>query len=411
MPETMPQTSQGGEFAAALMAAHLSTGVTTLVDDCANVVDSFDGWYDGGEFSAPKVLGACAKPQCAKKTKPLEAQTYGATIRMAKAQLSGRAQMFVVKCKAHVMDDASELQLANLSDEERLIAKGNDLADNHAKAALSLFDPINPSLRGRLDREELHARAAVSVIAKLIPLWPIAKAKKKRAAKTPDTKQLLEGEEDRACAALPGQLEIVQPGFTVDDAERVPMEELHCWVNGPNGWFCNVCRARAGTVMPRIRLRQRCPGLPDLLSASAAASTGHVIAEVRHADGDFSICRECGKWGTRSAKGLREHCVRHPKTRSVMQSWTRVFRKASTLTPGKVRYRMPTVSDRQLIWSPSASYVVPSCGRSATGESREKLNLGSVLCSGCHCPLQSLLVPTTDQLMTTMPFWTVLSIL
>ena len=146
----MPQTSQGGEFAAALMAAHLSTGVTTLVDDCANVVDSFDGWYDGGEFSAPKVLGAGAKPQCAKKAKPLEAQTYGATIRMAKAQLSGRAQMFVVKCKAHVMDDASELQLANLSDEERLIAASACPAALEEELGLQIWDghPLAKERRG-----------------------------------------------------------------------------------------------------------------------------------------------------------------------------------------------------------------------------------------------------------------------
>jgi hypothetical protein len=301
------------------------------------VVDSFDGWYDGGEHSAPKVLGAAAKPQCVRKAKPMEAQTYGATIRMAKAQLSGRAQMYVVKCKAHVMDDASDMQFANMTDEEKSIARGNDLADHHAKAAINLFDPIGPALLGRLDRDVLHARAAVSVIARLIPLWPIAKEKKKRATETPEAGQLVFGGPENNVSADLCQMVADQPDTTFNGEERVPMEELHCWINGPNGWFCNVCRARTGKVMPRSRTRQRCPGLPDLLSAAAAASTGHVIAEVRHVDGDFSICRECGKWGTRSAKGLREHCERRPKTRGMMQSWRRVFKLGKHPDPRKCR--------------------------------------------------------------------------
>ena len=56
VPRTIPQTSQGGEFTAALMAAHLSVGMTTLVDDCANVVDAFDGHYEGGEFGGTSAV-------------------------------------------------------------------------------------------------------------------------------------------------------------------------------------------------------------------------------------------------------------------------------------------------------------------------------------------------------------------
>ena len=76
------------------------------------------------------------------------------------------------------------------------------------------------------------------------------------------------------------------------DGDRVPTEELDCWINGPRGWFCNVCRARAGEILPKARVRQRCPGLPDLLSTSTEAPTGHTA--VASKDEEFVKMRQHG---------------------------------------------------------------------------------------------------------------------
>ena len=318
VPKTIPQTSQGGEFTAALMAAHMSVGMTTLVDDCANVVDAFSGHYDGGEKCGTNAVSHRTGLTSTAEGKLLETQTYGATIRLAKEQLRNRAQMLVVKCKAHVLDDMSEQLIEELSPEEERVAKGNDGADHHAKTALQLFDPVDPELRGSIDRATQHVRAAVHVIAKMLPLWAMSKEKKKR-------------KHGGACKAAPDDGKDEAPA----EGERVPMEELHCWVRGPTGWFCNTCRAKTGYLLPKSRARQRCPGLPDLLAANSTEPTGHVVAEFRHVAGDFSICLECGKWGTKSAKGLRKPCARIPKTRSSMTSWRRVFKQGKHPDPHK----------------------------------------------------------------------------
>ena len=94
-------------------------------------------------------------------------------------------------------------------------------------------------------------------------------------------------------------------------ASKVPDDRLHRWVKGPSGWFCT---------------RQRCPGLNDRLAASSANPLGHRVVEFSHHLGDFSICADCGRWGTRSAKGLFKRAGA-PTTARTAQSWNKVFSK------------------------------------------------------------------------------------
>ena len=108
VPDSVPQTVQGGEFIAALMATQAADEAITVVDDCANVVDAFGCNGSSGSSGGGR----------RRSRKELEAQVYGATVRQANSQLSGQKQMTVVKCKAHVLDDLSDEQAALLSREE-----------------------------------------------------------------------------------------------------------------------------------------------------------------------------------------------------------------------------------------------------------------------------------------------------
>ena len=54
---------------------------------------------------------------------------------------------------------------------------------------------------------------------------------------------------------------------------------------------------------------------------------GHRLVEIRQIQGDFSICSDCGRWGTRTAKALKKSCVDAPVTMRTKQSWCRVFQR------------------------------------------------------------------------------------
>ena len=158
---------------AALMATIVTTKSATLMDDCANVVNAFACRKEGNEEAGTDV----------KRKKDPEAMMYGAVVRQARRNMGRHKTVDVQKCAAHVLDKMTDEQAGQLTPEQLHAARGNDAADRHAKAAMSLFPAVDPALLGRLDRDALHARAAVSVIAKVLPLWPLTKAKKKRARK------------------------------------------------------------------------------------------------------------------------------------------------------------------------------------------------------------------------------------
>ena len=153
-----------------------------------------------------------------------------------------------------------------------------------------------------------HALGVLKLAAAILPLWPMPGFEFSRPPRREKT--------------------------ATDLAERVPQDKLHQWINGPNGWTCRICRStcRIGQLQNH-RARQRCPGLDDRLAAFASSPLGHRVVEMSHHMGDFSICADCGRWGTRSAKGLSKPCTGAPTTVRTAASWRAVFQRGAHPNP------------------------------------------------------------------------------
>jgi hypothetical protein len=208
------------------------------------------------------------------------------------------------KVKAHVMEKGLE----GLNPHEVILAKGNDLADAHALAAASMHPRPLESVQKKWAVVFNHALGVLKLAAAILPLWPMAGYEFNRPPRR--------AKED------------------VKLTDKVPAEQLHQWINGPGGWICRMCRSKCGDrKLPKRRARQRCPGLDDRLAAFATSPLGHRIVEVGHHLGDFSICADCGRWGTRSAKGLSRPCTGAPTTARTAQSWSEVFQRGGHPNP------------------------------------------------------------------------------
>jgi hypothetical protein len=272
VPPDYAQTPQAAEFFAAVHAVDLTDGNATLYDDCLNVVRQFQRevkhWGD-------------------------ESSAYAGAMRTAAKWKTDESFATIEKVKAHV--DFQKLQ-----GREWFLAKGNDLADHHAKEAGKwLHDRASKEISDDIRQRLKHAAQAVKVMAKVLTLWPYPTQGHVRAPKSDQ------------CVPPP----------------PVPTWKRHTWFRKQKGWSCHTCRAWSGKPnLCKSRVTQECPGLDDALATNSGANLGHAIAELQSPYGPFSICTDCGKYSSRVRRGLAHTCSGRIRTRRAAEAWNRVFR-------------------------------------------------------------------------------------
>ena len=274
VPAGYPQTSQASEFFAGAYAGRLLDGNSVLLDDCANVVQS---------FARPRRLWCNETFQYAGLMKQILSWDPDARL----------GSESVLKVKAHV--DFTDV---GLTQQEAFDAWGNHEADRHADLAEASHPRAPASMWKIVSYQMADMRRVIRVIAEVLPLWPYPSRQFERAPllSRPPAKQ------------------------------RVPNGRLHQWVLGSKTWHCLVCRGRTnGLVLNPVRRRQACPGLSDRLAPATEWRLGHRLLEFQTATGRFTICATCGHYGSRHARGLASRCAGRRLTRRSNLSWRRVF--------------------------------------------------------------------------------------
>jgi len=272
VPRDLPQTPQAAEYLAAVYASHFVRSPSILHDDCANVVrDMQPGRLD------------VVNERCA----------YAAVLAHAN-NVESRALLTTVKVKAHV-------DHRGLSGAERWKAIGNGYADKFALAAEYSIHPQPTAVMIQdITTDMMHVKATIRVMAAVLPLWGLDSTKHTRTARP-------EGE--------------------VGVAVKVASKELHLWELQGERWVCAVCRGFTMTdVLPKHRVRQRCYGLKDRLSASSSCQIGHCLVEVTSTTGRFTICSRCGGCGSRKAVKLGCICSGKLQSRRAREAYNRVFK-------------------------------------------------------------------------------------
>ena len=271
------QTPQAAEFVAAMYAAELCGGGSTVYCDCENVV---------AQFKRP--AEAWGQDEAA----------YAGVMRIAARWREAEQWDEFVKVKAHV-----DTTRGDLSEKEKWLATGNDRADHHAKEAGKLHEQPSEVARKKLEEQTKDAEATLRVMASVLPLWPYAEDHQRRNAE----------EHDQDVPPPPKKT-------------RVPLEDRHRWVKGPCAWHCHTCRAwSTKPVISPKRASEACKGLKDRLAQESAAELGHSIVEFTTQSGALSICIHCGRWAMRRPIGLAKACTGCTQTRRSAQAWKRVF--------------------------------------------------------------------------------------
>ncbi len=92
------------------------------------------------------------------------------------------------------------------------------------------------------------------------------------------------------------------------DAEQARQKRQHLWRYSGGTWRCDVCHDYVrGQRIPQYRLRQPCRGSCLRDEAATFAELGHTLVKVE-ASVPIVACTQCGAWGSRRARKLRERC-------------------------------------------------------------------------------------------------------
>ena len=131
---------------------------------------------------------------------------------------------------------------------EKRRAELNAEADIAAKTALELHPQPSAEQTMRLKQESEDVRAALLLMAKLLPHWP--------------------GVSKEECAAAPR-------ADRVRLKREVPMEERHEWIRKDRGWQCAKCMAAVATETRRRQCTSmRCPSVNLNLKKALEADMG-----------------------------------------------------------------------------------------------------------------------------------------
>ena len=207
---------------------------------------------------------------------------YSGVIRQAQIWLSSRTHhtcLQVRKVKAH------QTFHDGMSQQERWLATGNDLADMHAMRAEQLFS-ATPELNVLLSEAHMsRAQIVLKLAAAVLPLWP-------RDEKYQRTVSIHTGVSASSDAPLPYGTRTNMP---VDATSSMP-DWYHIWIPCPQGFYCIRCRATCKAAVVDKRRRQRCKGLVDNLMPAGCNPQGHHLVVSDFPEGQVTICSTCGHW-------------------------------------------------------------------------------------------------------------------
>ncbi len=258
VPPPLPQTPQAAEFAVLALAAQFQhpTARTTIISDCANVVESYNG-------PAARAVG----PK----------RAYAGVMREALADTSWQRRTVVRKVKAHV--DPSTLA----DPAERIDAEENAAADVAAKEAALLHPQPSPAQVEDLNASLKRSRLIVRTVARVIQAFPPMPKERMRRAPAPR------------------------------EGANVHLDDAHDWVYVSGMWRCRVCMRM--TVRPELTPAlacQRCEGPKASLAAEAIVGRGHILAKTQ-GPAQVLFCVRCGAYSARRAYGLGAACTGTPK--------------------------------------------------------------------------------------------------
>ena len=275
VPRALPQTAQSAEYMGASAGISILSGSTVMTIDNLNVVR---------DLQKPRNMWCMATG------------AYAGLMRTIHGSDDREYLEQVKKIKSHMKEAPAN------SREENEDIRGNAHADVQAEKGADLHPVADAETLAKVELDISDCIVAVQVMGKVLPLWPWASHKHKRKPLGPRE---------------------------VAGKARVPMHEKHVWTKGVDRWRCGKCRATTrGVDLPIARVNQRCHGLCDhLVADSDLGGRRHDIVEVTSRQGDFSICRACGRYGMRRGTALSELCDRGLRTRRTLQSWHDVFQK------------------------------------------------------------------------------------
>ena len=275
VPRNYPQTAQSAEYFAAMYGVDLAVGKCSMYDDCANVVADFTKdrkhWVD-------------------------EKKAYGGVMLKAFEWSEGPDKdINFIKVKAHMKEKGMD----GLSDRDKFLATGNDVADKLADDGEAMHPQAEKELQDETKRLGESLKATVEVMGAVLPLWPFSDRKLKRRER-----------EKVEIGGLP----------------RVREADKHLWEDRGSHHECRHCRGRTRSrIIPERRRTERCRGILDRLAAGAETNLGHRLVEFDAIAGAFTICRDCGRYGGRRAMELKKICKGEIVTTGAQIAWDRVF--------------------------------------------------------------------------------------
>ena len=188
----------------------------------------------------------------------------------------------VVKVKAHQ-------DWQSLEGEARLRARGNDLADQAAKAGACLHPPPAPMNMAELTSFTAAFQGLIRLVATMLPLWPVAHT---RYGRRLDRKVMLHNGKD-------GQ---------INDSCTEGVRG-HVWAPRTSGFSCLLCakhvQRRPG---PKLAARHPCTGVNEVLKKvlKRNLTNGHNLIALSWRGHLSLACSACGRWCYKGKSDLLE---------------------------------------------------------------------------------------------------------
>ena len=284
LPEGWPQTLQAAEFAAAVAAAELAGAGAELFSDCLGVVRCMAGNAQSQLQPQRRWAGAYLLAHAFSTAKKMLAKTH--------------------KVPAHTEEHEGE----DLPTRLRRLA--NSWADELAKQAVLLHDPMDDALAIHMRRVWRDAQTACVVLAKSTRLWPAAAELRPREDR-PTTRLAREhrvrGRDDRLAAERDRKARL-----------QSQAEKSHVWAQCGGRQRCRLCLAFRAQGVPL------CSGVATdwIACIQDAQALGHHMERFAlHDSGGVDVipmvaCSACGAWSSCSAvatKSLfRQPCKHRP---------------------------------------------------------------------------------------------------
>ncbi len=269
VPDTLPQTPQAAEFVGFAIAHRFMEGPCRIHSDCKNVVDA-----------AAAGISRQLDPR----------RTYAGILRDT---LKNRHKQHylegILKVKAHQRIEAMD------EGDAKRHAKGNQLADDHAKQAVDMHP--QPDDQQRRDGEYWSARAHI-----------VARTVAKAMATFPPMGQRLTKIRAGAIRQRPRRRPTGGSAGASPNGEAATADR-HEWAFRAGKWRCEQCaRIHNGSELTEDLRWQRCKGPRPNMNPEEMEAKGHRMS-LAEASIPFAICLKCGAWMARRVFArLRKAC-------------------------------------------------------------------------------------------------------